>query len=90
MEHDFFLDTVLKDKEMLIVCWMLNYSIYHNKRVSWSFEELKDEKTIKIIIKEENKPFKSKNKEWFVDKDKLRVFLGSLTDKMMELTKGAE
>lgn len=90
MEHDFFLDTVLKDKEMLMVCWMLNYSIYYNKRVSWSFEELKDEKTIKIIIKEENGLFKSKNKEWFVDKDKLRVFLGSLTDKMMELNKGVE
>lgn len=90
MEHDFFLETSLKDKEMLIVCWMLTYSIYHNETVNWSFEEVKDKKIIKITIKEKNGPFKSKNKEWFVNKDKLRVFLGSLTDKMMELNKGDE
>ena len=90
MEHNFFLDTVLKDKEMLMVCWMLNYSICHNERVNWSFEELKDKRIIKITIKEKSGLFKSKNKEWFLDKDKLKGFLGSLTDKMMELNKGDE
>lgn len=90
MEHNFFLETVLKDKEVLMVCWMLTNSIYHDKRVNWSFEELEDERIIKIIFKEENGLFKSKNKEWYLDKDKLKVFLGSLTDEMMELNKGVE